>query len=62
MNKTHNEYLFTSWLLFQRVINDINTMPIYSYTKQLLEAEPKADKKAVIIKEHCKIYNLKIKI
>ena len=62
MNNINNEYLFSSWMLFQQIINDINTMPIYNYTKELIEAEPKADKKAVIIKKHCKIYNLIIKL
>jgi len=57
----NNEYLLMSWLTFQRILKDINTLPIYSYTKELLQAETKADKKAEIIKQHCKIYNLTFK-
>lgn len=62
MNTTDNEYLFTSWLHYQQIINEIEMLPIYSYIWKLLQLENRADKKAEIINKHCTMYNLKIKI
>jgi hypothetical protein len=55
-----NNKIFSSWLLFQQVINDIQTLPIYGYTKKLLQEENSTDKKTKIILTHIQLYNLNI--
>jgi hypothetical protein len=61
MESLPNSKMYASWMLYIQILNDINNLPVYSFTKSLLNSETKAEAKALIIKQHCQMYNLKIK-
>ena len=59
--KQNNEQMFIIWLKYIQVMNDIETLQIYSYTKKLLGKEKQADKRTQIINKHLRMYNIILK-